>query len=396
MLMVALIAGCGGGGGGTTTVGGGVGSGGTGSFTVGSVSGFGSIIVNGNIRLDDSGASFRTDDDDQSDDDKGGALNGDDVKLGMIVEVEGGKLTAPSAGQTLSTGTAQVIRIANEIKGPVSNIDDTAGTFTLLGQTVKVNATTVYENVGSLATANAAGNCQYAEVYAFLDTTTFTYNASRVECKSSQPQTYRLFGPASAINSSGLNINGFRVNFGTTPVPAGLANGDRVRVRINPASVLSPSAGTAERITKAGLPGSSLSRNEAEIKGLVTDFMSNSFKVNGIAVVTTGSTVFESSISNGVLVEVKGSLSNGVLTAVKVETESEDDQDAFELELIGTISNRTTTSFTLTAGSRSFNVSYSSGTEGANLVTNGAKVEVKGVAGQDANTLIAERIRTED
>ena len=83
-LVVSIFIGCGGGGGSVA----GVGSGGTGSFASGSISGFGSIVVNG-IHYDESAASAA------------GAIQNEDglvgssasLKLGMVVNVTGSAIS---------------------------------------------------------------------------------------------------------------------------------------------------------------------------------------------------------------------------------------------------------------------------------------------------------------
>ena len=67
-LAAGVLAGCGGGGEG------GVGTGGTGTYALGTITGFGSIIVNG-VRFDDSAASVLDDDD--------ATRSRDELKLGM-------------------------------------------------------------------------------------------------------------------------------------------------------------------------------------------------------------------------------------------------------------------------------------------------------------------------
>ena len=80
LLLMALAAACGGGGG--------VDTGGTGatvsSYSVGRISGFGSIVVNG-VHFDESGASIVDDD--------GAPHRRDELQLGMTVNVDAGGLT---------------------------------------------------------------------------------------------------------------------------------------------------------------------------------------------------------------------------------------------------------------------------------------------------------------
>ena len=96
-----LATACGGGGGGD-----GVDTGGTGgaplSYTSGSISGFGSVIVNG-IRFDDNEATV-TDDDGQR-------RSRDDLRLGMSAEIEGSAIASGVSGSTATAQTLSLIHI---------------------------------------------------------------------------------------------------------------------------------------------------------------------------------------------------------------------------------------------------------------------------------------------
>ena len=406
LTVLAALAACGGGGGGdVASV---PGSGGTGSYVAGPITGFGSVIING-VRYDDSAARIETEDGEGSDDDGKGTLDKGDLRLGMIAEVEGGQVTTGTNG-ALSTGTASVIRYINELKGPVSNVTGTG--FTLLGQTVSVNPATIYENVSGIG-AITGGNCAYAEVYAFYDATTSSYNATRVECKTTQPDSYRLYGPIGNLTGSTFTINGLTVTYtGVSELPT-LSNGVVVRVRLSPASLIG-NAATATRVklnTKAAR-----SSSKASVEGLITDYVATTdgatFKVNGVSVVLNASTDFEDGVqkadlSDGVRVEVEGALVDGVLTARSIEQESETDlEDQSEgQEFMGRASNVVTDdnggTFTLTtSGGRVLTVTYlNTDFDNPSDQTgfgNNALVEVKGALGSDGASVDATKIQLED
>lgn len=399
MLCLALAA-CGGGGGTSTAS---PGTGGTGSYTVGPISGFGSIIING-VRYDDSSAQVETEDGDTSDDDKG-SLGRDDLQLGMITSVEAGSVTAGTGG-ALSTATASTISLSNEIKGPISAFNSAGNSFTLLQQTIRVNAGTVYANVASLAAANGT-NCPYAEVYAYYNTGDNSYTATRLECKTTQPSSYRLFGPASnVVANTSFQINGLTINRGSQSM-TGITTGTLVRARMGTTLTgTSSDVATATRL-RTGSTRSSVSSSEAKVEGLIDSYTSDAdFTVNGVRVVTNGSTSFESGVTLavGVRVEVEGSLSSGVLTAREVQVEDETDLEEETSEFIGTVTNasgNTGGTFTLTTNSdRVFTVTYTTGdfkeSSDQTAFGNGTKVEVKGVLASDGSSLDATRIQIED
>ncbi|HET9204789.1 MAG TPA: DUF5666 domain-containing protein, partial [Burkholderiaceae bacterium] len=118
-MCAALLAACGGGGG--------VGTGGTGSFASGPITGFGSIIVN-DVHYDDSQARVETDD--------GSARSRDDLRLGMMVEIEADEVRNDAA-------TARRVRIVSELIGRVDAVGRNA--LVVNGLTVRANAGTVYD-----------------------------------------------------------------------------------------------------------------------------------------------------------------------------------------------------------------------------------------------------------
>ena len=89
---------------------GGVETGGTGAgaYVQGPITGFGSVIVAG-VRFDDSGA--RVEDAD------GVRRDRDELRLGMLVEVESGPIGDDGSGGRLATATR--VRLASELLGPV-------------------------------------------------------------------------------------------------------------------------------------------------------------------------------------------------------------------------------------------------------------------------------------
>ena len=124
-LSATLIAACGGGGGGLTADS-------ATAYAAGPITGFGSIIVNG-IRFDDSRASVLDDDDNSHD--------RSELRLGMMVEVSG-------QGMDRAAGSAHALRIrfGIEIVGPIDSINADAGTLVVLGQTVEITPTTVFDD----------------------------------------------------------------------------------------------------------------------------------------------------------------------------------------------------------------------------------------------------------
>ena len=385
------LAGCGGGGAGVTPgtadpgLVAGVSSGGTGAVAVaaGSITGFGSIILNSNgIRIDDSLATVRDDD--------GNDLRGK-LKLGMAVTVTGASLFSAGA-------SASGILVGGELVGRVAGTPNaTAKTFVVLGQTVKVTGSTVFDL--SLPNGFASlGNDTVVEVHGAYDPATNSVTASYVERKTS-PSLFRIAGLVSNVDlvAKKFSIGSTLINYsGASDVRVTPVNGALIRVRLN--VVLPPSAvpleWTATRVRAPESLSDSVSNSqsqsiEAEIEGSISAFTSATrFTVNGTVVDATTAAFPKGSagLAVGTRVEVRGRLSAGVLVAQQVKIESDSEIEGREIELNGTISNVTASTFDV----RGVKVNYSASTEFrkgtvANLV-NGAKVEVKGVATSSASS----------
>lgn len=402
-LVTALVA-CGGGGGGSSA---GVGTGGTGSFAVGTISGFGSVIVNG-VRYDDSGADIFDDDDNDS--------NSSALAIGQVVEIRG------SVNSDGLTGTASSITYYSALKGPVTAVDAGAGTVTVFGQVVNVTATTLFEDVSGLS-ALMVGNV--IEVYG-LPAASGAITATRIELEETSiaefDGDYRIRG---VVSGTVPTAPGVRFTVGTvmvqvtdtsnTSVVRGtIADGAFVNVRLAKTEI-SPNTYTATRVRVRDRVYAS-GVNEAEIEGLISEFTSSSapFKVNGYPVQLDTTVTYEDgavvNLADGVRIEAKGVVTSGVLVARKVEFEDDDNDggddgsDApYEFDGVATCSTTPcgspTGSFEVRTGvpvQYDANTRFEDGLTAATL--NGARVEVKAIAqsGSGGTTLLATRIELED
>jgi Domain of unknown function (DUF5666) len=313
----------------------GISTGGTGSFTSGPILGLGSIIVNG-IRYDDSDATVSR-------------LDGDDAvgafKLGMLVNIAGSEVTGDA---TLGTATATATRIAydSEWKGPVGSVGATS--FTLLGQTVNVTSTTVWEGVAGLALLSTS---HFVEVYGYLDATTASLEATRVEVSVSAPSAYKLSGVVAGRTSQQFSLGGLTIDLtNQTDYSDGLSAStlsDGMAVRVRLSTTLNAGRGVALRVKTPDNVASSLlieddDDRQVELKGTVTAIIGNRFAVNGVTVNADAlGGVSGLGLTRWSVVEVKGSIAGGVVTATRVQQESEEDRESLEFELHGTINSFT-------------------------------------------------------
>jgi hypothetical protein len=367
-----LLAACGGGGSSDPAAGGSTAAG----YVSGPISGLGSIIVGG-MRFDDSDALVEDDD--------GSLSNRSELALGMMVEIE-----CSSIDDNLGRGVAALIRFGSEIKGPVASIDPAAQTIGVLDQTVEIKPETVFDPrlAGGFS---ALQQGQILEIHALFDRASGRYLATRIELEDNANE-YRLRGVISALdtNEKTFKIGDAVINYGSAIEATPLANGQRVRVRLQTTQV--NGQWVAIRV-RSGI-GRLDDIADARVRGFVTDFTSpQQFEVNGIPVDASNAR-FEPSADTvrlGVLVEVRGRARSGAIVASRVAVINRGDPDWQRVELHGTVSELDTIAkiFVL----REVRVDYSRVIEWKNGrpedLSNGDALEVKGVWSEDRRKLFA-------
>jgi hypothetical protein len=380
-LMAVLVA-CGGGG----SVGiAGVGSGGTGASFSGPISGFGSIIVNG-VRIDDSGASITLDDDQT-----GGSEV--DLKLGMMVEVEGDR---DASG---ATGKASRIWARSFVQGPVAAIDTAANRLTVLGVTVTVSSRTVFDGAGVTGLGALRAN-DTVEIHGIRDTSG-GLKATRIE-RMPATSDVRLTGIVQSAGASAFTIKDVTVQYQPADLvnlPNGVSAGALVRVK----GALSGNTIDAASVRQERLTPAVKDRQHVEVEGVVNSLSStSSFEVNGMPVMVADGAKVEGSVALGERVEVKGQIENDILVASTVEANNDDaeqKEDAFELH--GPIVSLDPAARTFTMRKGAVTVAWDGNTRfdkafpgaGAGLAT-GLKVNVKGK--MKGNVLVATKVEMDD
>ena len=330
--VVAEIAGCGGGSSGIA----GLSGGGTGSFTSGTITGFGSIIVNG-IRYNNDTATVLTSDDSVS--------SNQALQLGMVVNIEGSSVTPASSPTGLATATAYRITYGSEWLGPVSNRGVT--TFEILGHTVDILASTIFG--GAVQQFADLTDAHFVEVYGYVDQVDGHIQASRIEVTTVQPLAYRLSGALTNINlNTGTANLGQTAIFWSVPalLPSGLLSGDFVRVVLDPSIVGSTWSATRIQLVSSPLPNLPSDRDyEAEIHGSITAYRSSAdFVINGIPVNASAAQI-TGTLAVGVQVEVEGFIRSGQLVASKVDVKTASQIETEEFEFYGVVSNVTAQTF---------------------------------------------------
>jgi len=342
LIMSLLIASCGGG---SSQV---AGIGGTGITSNGSITGFGSIFVNG-VEYDTSKPGIPI------------TINGvtsnlaSALKLGMVATVRG------SLDKTDSTkGTADSITVDSELEGPIAatpvfDANTDTRSFVVLGRSVIATPSTFYD--GGI-TYTTMSKDDVVEINGYLDTSGVLH-ATRIEKKgivALGSSSVEVKGTVTAI----LSAASFTLTTGAGTITInhnGSTSGTNLIV-INQTVEVKGVLSTATEIaaSKIELQSNIFNNSDSnvELEGIITNYVSLSdFMVNGQKVDASGSNISIPSnltLANGVQVEVEGTYSsvNSTLTATKIEGR---DSDIKIKAKIATSINPTTKAITLALGS---------------------------------------------
>lgn len=322
--VVLGLSACGGGGSGVS-------SGTASSAAVGTITGFGSIFVNG-VEYETRDASIIID---------GNPGTESDLAVGMVVE-----LTGSSSG---TTGVALSINASDELEGIVQSNSVVAGTGTMviMGQTVTVDLNTLLESkVAGVTTVDQVAAGHIVEVSGYGDGTGSVF-ATRIEVKAPDLATYLIDHP-NGVEVKGVvsnldtalqtfDIGSMTVNYAGAIVDndVSLAPGLFVEVKsiagIDGTGVLVASKVELENDGMRGRQGDD--GEEFEIKAVITTaFDGTQFSMDGTTVLVDANTMFRGGDSSGLLagslVEVEGRFNAaGELVAEKVKFEDEGDTE---------------------------------------------------------------------
>jgi hypothetical protein len=294
--VVALLAACGGDDDPTPT-----------QTAIGTIDGFGSVVVNG-VRFDDARASITMDD---------AVQTRDRLRVGMVVQVRG-------RIHNNGTGVADSIRYEDCVQGPITAMNQVQNTVTVLGQTVLVDDDTVFDGV-MLRDMNSFSIGDQVEVSCLRDPANNRLRATRMERQGTFQNGVSELEVKGTVNNLDLTartctIGGLTVNFanlGAGAQPAGLANGMTVEAggRGYANGVL-----TADRLRDRDRDRIHFPDGDGlEITGYIADFVSiSNFTVAGQAVNAQNAAFRNGTaadLRNGLKVEVEGTVTNNVLVA---------------------------------------------------------------------------------
>ena len=345
LISLALLTACGGGGGGTTA------GGSTAANTVsqGTITGFGSVIVDG-VRYSSVGAKVQ--------DDEGNTVSRDTLRIGMTVNLTG------TSSDGLTSGDAKVIEVRKLLQGPVSNLAGSAGaqTFTVLSQQVQTTASTLV--VGTLASTT---NVQVFGVLQQDPTNSANDKiiASRIEAV---PQTkFEAYGRVSSVatGATSFNIGNLVVTPATgISIPTGLAIGSLVKVSCLSSTTPVCSDGnvalTASKIKLRGAKNDLSNGALVKLHGVIDSVSGNLLSVGGVQIDISNASRGDSNGASswtpapGQRIEAKGTYnSSNVLMATRIEQEGYREKSSstnagqrYSTELYGIVSAATGTTCT--------------------------------------------------
>lgn len=307
--LAILLALCGCGGGGSLASSGDGGISGTG-MAVGSVTGFGSVFVNG-TEFDTSAAAIVVD---------GNGATQNDLRVGQIVVVNA----------NFSDGKASRVEYRARIKGPIQalTVQDAsvaAATLTVLGQPVTTNSATNLS--GASIDPTAASPLAVGDLVEIsgLTNANGALIATFVERKAALSE-YQVVGTVANVTATTFHIGALTVDYSATN--ASPRNGDNVVVT-GAANQFSAASTTlaADRVESISVPMFTTS-DRGELEGYITRFASASdFDVNGVRAAVDSQTAYQggsaSNLALNVKVELRGVVNtSGVLVASSVEFES--------------------------------------------------------------------------
>jgi hypothetical protein len=350
----------------------------SGVTSVGPISGFGSIIQGG-VEYQTTAAQFQVDD---------GAGSEAQLQVGEIVTIKG---TVNPDGVT---GVATEVSYTADLRGPVSQVDVNAGTFSVLGQVVRVTDSTLFDDSLQTASFDAIQAGLSVEVSGSTNAAGEIV-ASHVEL-AAPGASLQVKGQVSALDTTArtFQIKGLTVDYsGTTP--AGTLTGSSTVLVRGTGVVNGALVATQVKVLGAVTAGAN---DNGRFEGLITSFTSNAdFSIGAQRITTDNSTVFDLSgaaLGVDVPVRVVGKFnSSGVLVASRVEVKVKDLSVIRGLVDAVSAANKTLTVLGVTvttSGDTSFDDKSSQKVKffAMDDLRTGDYVEVRGVPGS-GNSLVA-------
>jgi len=362
--------------------------------TVGTISGFGSVIANG--------IEFNTDSATVTMDGLPGTLS--DLRIGMVVSIRG------TVNDATGVAAANIINFTDVAEGPITDLDTVNNTFVVLGRAVFFDEFTVFDDV----TVDTLANGNVVQVSGYWRSQE-RIQATHIERKADAYNAGMLMEIEGEI--SGLNIGTQRFNIGTQACDYSVAmldlGGadliDGLYVEVSSTASMSNGDLILDRIQARDRDQDKDQMCDSDcdfdMDGYVTLFVSpTEFDVDGFPVTTTSTTVYVNGTVDTLAADVKVAVSGtidatGVLIADKIvfrlpslieiqaDVEAIDSNNAAITVLGMTVTTNESTLFrdSSTAGVREF---------GLDDLAIGDRVELRAYV--DGTSIVATRLERED
>jgi len=316
------------------------------------------------------------------------------VEPGMKVEVHGLYGLDANGPYILATRIAQLptASTVTRITGVVTNLNPGSGTFRIGSTTILYNAATSRLPEGITLADGQLVNVWSPDIPSGGQLTAAVIRVRSLKGISGQAV---VSGLVTALGGSQFSVSGIVVDASDpnlATIVQSLKQGDYV--------VVSGQADASTgRLIAASIRTTSSLSTEVELKGTVTDYVNSAnFLVRGVAVDASSATIDGGPLANGAYVEVHGHIQGNVVLANSVEVHATTPENA-TVEYDGIVSALVGKSFVLTLSdgtaynvTLSDNVGYKNGT--ASQLVNGARIEVE--ATQTTTGLIAYAIEFKD
>lgn len=317
-----------------------------GRFVQGPITAFGSVFVNG-VEYNTNGASILID---------GVPATEADLGVGMMVTmgssgVDGGHQSFRANGQKATGSTDEVI-VNDEVEGEVTSNNvgpSKTGTMDVMGQTVTVDVTTVFEsNAPGVDSVDQVGPGMIVEVHGHADGRG-NISATRIEVEAANLTEYLVVhadmevkGVVSNLDTTAMtfSLGGATVDYSGATVSldeqGGLDNGQFVEVKsdtsVGPGETITATKVEVEEDGEFGHQGQE--GEDVEMHGETTGGIdaNDNFEFDGDQVHIDADTVMEgiqkNQITVGTDLEVKAVVKNGTLTATFISAGETADQVA--------------------------------------------------------------------
>jgi len=305
--LAALIVACGGGSGSSGNM-----SNLTPVLATGTITGFGSIYVNG-VHFQTSSATIRK---------NGQTVAESQLAVGEVARVKGEK------NDTDGTGVADTIDVDESVVGPIAAIDTTNSVVTVLGQTVKINTGTSFSMDVQPASLAGLKVGDVIRVSGLIDSSG-NIVASRIE-RTGASAELQVLGTVASLDMTAhtFKINALVVNYSSANL-TGFASGqpsdgDLVEVQGTMFDATTMTL-TATHVARQQSEQEEAGSDEMEREGLITRFASaTDFDVAGKPVTTSSSTVYRNGtaadLALNAKVEVEGTLNSSNVLVASVVT----------------------------------------------------------------------------